>query len=79
MSPPHTRLVARAVLLAGVRRWVRLGCPSVIVRRFDITIVGNAPPPNNNVVRQIDVSVRPRNDEIPIPNCPTEAAPPACP
>lgn len=46
------------------------GCPSVFVRRFDITLVGNAPPPNAAVQRRVDISVRPRNDEVPIPNCP---------
>jgi prepilin peptidase dependent protein B len=46
------------------------GCPSVIVRRFDITLIGNAPAPNTNVQRRVDISVRPRNDEITVPNCP---------
>jgi prepilin peptidase dependent protein B len=46
------------------------GCPSVVVRRFDITLVGNAPPPNAAVQRRVEVTVRPRNDEIPIPQCP---------
>jgi type IV pilus assembly protein PilW len=46
------------------------GCPSVIVRRFDITLVGHAPAPNTAVQRRVDVSVRPRNDEVPVPACP---------
>ncbi|NJK42624.1 MAG: hypothetical protein HC937_02775 [Aquincola sp.] len=46
------------------------GCPSIIVRRFDITVVGNAPPPNQAIQRRVEVTVRPRNDEIPTPECP---------
>lgn len=46
------------------------GCPSVKVRRYTFTIVGNAPAPNANIVRRIVESVRLRNDELPIANCP---------
>ena len=46
------------------------GCPSVKVRRYTFTIVGNAPSPNANITRRIVESVRLRNDELPIANCP---------
>ena len=46
------------------------GCPSVKVRRYTFTIVGNAPAPNATIVRRIVESVRLRNDELPVANCP---------
>lgn len=45
-------------------------CPSIVVRRFDVLIRGNAPAPNNNIVREIRESVRLRNDELPVAGCP---------
>jgi len=40
------------------------GCPSVVVRQFQIVLRGNAPSPNTQVVRELNESVRLRNDEI---------------
>lgn len=45
------------------------GCPSLVVRRFDIVLQGQAPS-DANVRREIRESVRLRNDELPLASCP---------
>jgi prepilin peptidase dependent protein B len=55
---------------AGKTVWAT--CPELVVRSFDITIVGQGVPPNQDVRREITESVRVRNDEVRFnkANCP---------
>ena len=45
------------------------GCPVVNVRRYDIVIKGRSVS-DASVIRQLNESVRVRNDEVPAPSCP---------
>lgn len=50
---------------------IRSACPQLIVRSFDIEIVGQGLPPNTNARSVIRESVRVRNDQVTSVGCPT--------
>ena len=54
----------QAPIAAAVGQRVSPTCPELVVRSFDITIVGQGLPPNQDVRREVTESVRVRNDEV---------------